>query len=200
MKTSAIIFIIFVIVLLAGVGVFYNQKKAIAPSPSPTLLPTSSPTTQTSPVSSSSGNLSLCKPSQLDGDITTEGAAGSIYGNVTIKNISSTKCTIMTSNLLEAQIPTSITNITTSKVTNSDSDSTDLAPGQTIYAQIRVPNGPQCQGPTKTQNISFIMTVSKDEDLNFKTPTGKTLSVQACAGSEKTDIQIWGWSDKPISQ
>lgn len=172
------IFIFIIVLILVGVGFFIYKKDTFAP----TTFPTS--------------NLE-CNNNQLSALITTEGAAGSIYGNLTITNTSDSECQISLGNLVKAKF--SANNISYNYTVTSASQPFTLQPNQKVYSQIHYPNGPQCQSTISSKPISLVYE-SGSLSLNFKDMNGNTsFNISACLGTENTLINIWPVSATPIN-
>jgi hypothetical protein len=168
--------------------------KFIKHSP-PSLQHISPSPTQNAPEATGSTNIVYCKLSDLAGIVSFEGAAGSTYGALGIKNTSSQACQIIGNNFVmvahEAQ------NVSVQQQESPGSDLMSLSPGQTVYTKIRYPNGAQCNGPTKQSNVTLAYKISPDESLIFKTGDGKTVQpIQVCTDAKLTTVQVWSISTK----
>jgi hypothetical protein len=157
---------------------------------------------QTSPTTSTS---QACKSENLKGSISTEGAAGNIYGTLSLKNTSSISCTIAGSETINAKFDSSVKNLKVQEVKtegNELADTFSLKPGQTVYSQIHYPNGPQCSNGITTTNVTLTYPISPLQNVTF-TPLNDPmpLGVTTCKDkSEMTTLQVWALSSKPISQ
>jgi hypothetical protein len=159
---------------------------------SPTENPVVSPTPEKNNATISGASQAVyCKQTDLVGIISFEGAAGSIYGAIGIKNISSHACQIIGDNFV--MVAHEVQNISIDKKEYPGPALQTLSSGQTVYSKIRYPNGPQCNGPTKQSTITFAYKISPDETLIFKTTEGKTTQpFQTCTdASIKTTVQVW---------
>ncbi len=137
-----------------------------------------------------------CAGSALEGSISTEGAAGSVYGTLTLKNISSSPCQIMGSNYIEADY--SAENIVLSKQDGVGDEVILLVPQQSVYSKVRYQNGPQCSSPLPT-TIVFRYKFSPSESIRFKDITGDSnLPIVACSQvAETTQVSVWSISSNP---
>ena len=179
------------LVFLVVVGIIVYVYKtpmsqlAVTPLLTPTPEITASPTTPG------------CSKDQLTGILTSQGAAGSIYVDVKITNISTVACNVNLGNSIVAQI--SANNITTKYQTPAaGSEEFNLAPNASLYSRLHFPNGPQCSGSVNPQSVSFVYD-PKGIALQLKTSDNKNyLIVQACQGNENTQIDIWPVLSSPI--
>src|SRR5581483_5886449 len=125
-----LIVICVIIVLALMAGWYLIWRNTVQPSSSPASSPNVSPTPTISATlepSSTPNTLSICTPTQLQAQITPQGAAGNIYGDVIIKNISSSNCQIIGNNFLEPIIPAGVGNITTSQQAQPTATTFNLA-------------------------------------------------------------------------
>jgi Domain of unknown function (DUF4232) len=141
---------------------------------------------------------SYCKKNQLSATIETEGAAGNIYGTLTLTNISKTSCTITLGNTITAMFSTG--NMILHYKQAVPSESFSLAPSAKVYSQIHYPNGPQCQSGILQQPITFFYKTNQTtKTFTLTKQTGKLL-VQACKSpNEQTLIDIWPLSKTPVT-
>lgn len=163
--------------------------------------PPQNPLTPTIPVPTKKPVLqnTYCDPKNLKAEIELSPAAGNIYGTFTIKNISQNPCQIVGNNFIKPE--TEAKNIAVIPQGTPGPALFTLSPGQTIYSQIHYPNGPQCQGPTDSKDISFSYHISPDESVTFVGNGHYKPLINVCQSpSEITQIRIWGMSDKPITQ
>lgn len=190
MKSPVLILILAVIIAFTVANYFFiahfsNPKAAITPSS--TLPPTSTAET------------SFCQKGQLAADIMSQGAAGNIYATLTLTNTGKSSCEIVLGNTISANF--NADNIVTNYKQNLLKQDIMLAPSAKVYSQVHYPNGPQCQSPIMEKPITFIYKTDQTV-IPFQptTPGGQTL-VQACSSpSEKTVIDIWPLSKRPITQ
>lgn len=182
---SKSILLLIAVVVLVSIGVYSYRNKNTNPL---------------APATPQATNLLNCTEDDLDGLAEFQGAAGSIYASLTITNKTDNSCIMTLGNSIK--INYSANNILTKYTSNSASQTYTLPAGGKVYSQIRYPNGPQCQGPTSPKAIT-ITYGEGDEDtiLDFADKDGKTnFTVQACAGAEKTAIDIWPLSKDMITK
>lgn len=143
---------------------------------------------------------SFCTPKDLSARLTTEGAAGSIYGILTIKNTSERTCLIFGNNFI---VPISeAKNITIKNQGQAGADIVSLTPNKEFYSQIHYPNGPQCSGQTIQEVISYRYKISQSDFVTFKNQNGDIyLRIGVCRiPSEMTEVDVWGLSEKSVNQ
>lgn len=184
-----LIFLIIIIILILGVVVFLSQQQ------NNTSQPISTPAVGTS--SPISMHEDLCTVEQLRGLVTTEGAAGSMYVQLTLTNISNTPCDVVLGNNVQASFFAN--NISQNYQESVDTQAFLLQPNASAYSQARIPNGPQCS-EVKQQDVSFVYHDSQTT-INFVTSTGgENITVQACESeNEQTIIEIWPLTSQPQS-
>src|SRR6185437_16959976 len=100
----------------------------------------------------------FCLPSDLQAEVTTDAAAGNIYGSLTIKNISNKVCQINGDHFIQPTYTAS--NISVTQQGQSGNSTLLLSSGQTVYSRVHYPNGPQCNGTTVTGTIAFHYKIS----------------------------------------
>ena len=185
MKYLWTLFIIVPVAMVIGFFVFSQKYKNTFVPPIPTPTPTSTQVT-------------FCKPQDLQANITSEGAAGNIYGTLTIKNISSSTCTIQGNNFVAARF--SATNVILDQQGDPGSTQIDMSPNQIVYSQMHFPNGPQCSSGIIQSPVTFTYQISPTDKVTFKPGTGLSApSVTACkAGSEITQLDVWSISLQPL--
>ncbi len=145
-------------------------------------------------------NTSYCSPNQLLTQTSGQGAAGTVYVNVTIKNTSNSTCQIIGNNFLTPLFDPSIQNITISHPKQPTMTTFTLTPNQALYSLLTYPNGPQCSSAPKQQPMTLSYTISPTGSITFKNPDGTSLYVQDCTSpTEMSNIQIWPLSDTPIT-
>jgi len=139
-----------------------------------------------------------CKPEQLSGTLSAQGAAGNIYAKLTLTNIGKTACDVELGNTITAIFEAK--NIVLHPMQTVSPETLSLMPGDKAYSQVHYPNGPQCQSGITP--VSITVQYSTNQTSAFFKPdaqTGKVL-VQACsAQTEKTTIDIWPLSKNPIT-
>lgn len=195
--TKRVILFIITVVLLGGIGIFgFRKLEETTPSK---VSPTEVPSPHSSPTNTS---LPYCSPQDLNALITIEGAAGNIYGTITLKNTSAQLCQILGGNIGVFYDTGNIKNITVTAVGQTQTKPIVLTQGQTIYSQVHYPNGPQCQSlGIQTVPVIFTYKISPTSTISFKNKEGsETQTVQACKSSKDiTDIQVWNISTEPIT-
>ena len=182
MKRISLAFVILLIVVLIGIFILPKTNKVVAPSNTKPM-----PTEEV-----------FCSPQDIEGNLTLQGAAGNIYGDITLKNISNQKCTIEGDKFIAASF--SATNVKILPQGQKGSSTIALRPGQIVYSQIHYPNGPQCSGSTVQTPINFSYEVSPTSIVTFA-PTGHlpSTTVPTCTSTnEITQIDVWGISLNPL--
>ncbi|HVZ11695.1 MAG TPA: DUF4232 domain-containing protein [Patescibacteria group bacterium] len=196
MRYLTILAFIFIIAFFVLFLFAFIHKSQIQTTPTVTLAPiqvtattTPKPTTQ-----------SFCNLEALQANITTEGAAGSIYGTLTIKNISKSDCDIQGNQFIIAQTPAQ--NVTTKQQLPAGSAIITLKQNQTVYSQIHYPNGPQCNGPIKQSPVTFSYNISPSMAVMFKNQSGSTQQMMNTCNisSDITQIDVWSISDTQVNQ
>jgi hypothetical protein len=189
------LFVLIIIILAAGIYLFVQQVYTQSATPTVT-----KPTIITIPSPSATPQPEFCKPSDLHATLTTEGAAGNIYGTLMIKNISKTPCPIQGKQFVEATFQAK--NLTVEHVGTPSAEVLTLQPNQTVYSQLHYPNGPQCSGPTTQVSISYSYPIAPNAKVVFQDTTGKTIqTIPVCqTATEMTNLQVWGLSNEPVTQ
>ena len=176
------------IVIITGAFYFYqtNSQKDNQPSPTPTA--TVAPTA------------TFCLPSNLEAYISSEGAAGSTYDTLNLKNISETSCQIQGDKFVKA-ITTAL-NVNVTQQGAAGPQLITLNPNMTVYSQVRYPNGAQCGNGIQQSPVSFQLEISPTDSITFKNTDGEAQqSMATCnSASEMTEVQVWGISDKPVTE
>jgi hypothetical protein len=190
------IWIIFIIIVLicAGLYVIFGMKMG-------GLEQTSGPITSvTQPIRMSPAQEQIfCLPTQLKASIDSQGAAGNIYGKITIKNISQTTCHVIGNNELKVEYPTSVQNFQIVQKGESATEIFTLAPNQAIYSLIHFSDSPQCS--SKLINIATFVTYafSRKDILIFSSNRGNIITIPSCENvSEKTQIDLYPFSRNEI--
>ncbi len=154
--------------------------------PSPTAIPSTSTPTLAS--------INYCKPQDLAASVTLGPAAGNIYGDFQITNSSNQMCQIVGTNyVLISYDQIRNNNIKVVHQPQTMQSIFQLKPNDSVYAKIHYPNGPQCNGPTKSVNISFSYQISPDQTVIFKNPN-QNFPLQACVSADITQIDLSGFS------
>jgi hypothetical protein len=142
-----------------------------------------------------------CSPSELEGAVQLEGAAGNVYGKVTIKNISSRACDIVGSNYLDVRYDIrNVRNIELAPTGIPGENTYHIEPNQILYSQIHYPNGPQCGGATKSINVLYAYRISSGNEVILKKPSGEATTLPVCTSSKMTKVDIWPLSTTEIPQ
>lgn len=152
--------------------------------------------------SATTSTISYCAPNNLEATLTTSGAAGNIYGTATIKNTSNSSCQIIGNDFLDVSYDSSIKNLTVTHTGTPTNQTFTIQPGKAVYSQVHYPNGPQCQGPTVQDQVTFSYKISPSGSVTFKnTENGQTTQVvQGCQSpTDMTEITVWNISSQPIT-
>lgn len=145
-------------------------------------------------------SIPFCSPNQLLTQTQSQGAAGTMYVNVTIKNVSSSTCQIIGNNFLETHFDSTIQNITISHPKQPTMGIFTLTPNKTLYSLLTYPNGPQCSSAPKQQTMTLSYAISSTNSITFKNSDGPSLYIQDCTSpTEITGINIQPLSDTPIT-
>lgn len=142
----------------------------------------------------------FCKPADLAATITYEGAAGSTYGSLILKNISPQPCNIQGNHYIKPVY--SASNIEVREQELVDLSTIVLQPNQSVYSQIRYTNGAQCSGPTKPVVVTFQYTISPSIIVSFKDQASEVQhTIPTCQDSEEiTELLVWGVFDQPLNK
>jgi hypothetical protein len=142
----------------------------------------------------------FCSPTELEGSIQLDGAAGNVYGKVMIKNISERACDIVGSNYLDVRYDIrNVRNVELMPQGTPGESILHIEPNQTVYSQIHYPNGPQCSGATKSINVLYAYRVSTGNEVIVKKPSGEATSLNVCTSSKMTTVDIWPLSTSEIT-
>ncbi len=183
-------YIALTIIILAIVVI--NIKVITRPKPVKITLPSPKPT-----------QAIYCKKQDLQASIMLSPGAGNIYGTLKLTNTGSEACEIAGSNPINIQYDADRNkNIQISYVGQTQSDTFNLPPHQSLYSQVHYPNGPQCSTTTNPVIVSFSYAISSRESIEFKNEDLiNPVVVQSCKlATEMTQIQIWNLSNDPITQ
>lgn len=177
------------VVLIIALYIYKNpgQQNITPASPTPTIF---------------SGNnaSAFCTPSDLDATLTSEGAAGNIFGTLSIKNISGKGCQITGNNYI---LPIfEVQNLVVKNQATKGPETFILSPNQIVYSQIHYPNGPQCSGEITQADITYSYKISPNDNIVFKgADNNAKQSIGVCkSASELTQIDVWSLSEKPVNQ
>ena len=183
-------FVVFVLIVIL-VGLYFSFKgggQAVVATPTPVAnsFPLNTPAYYT-----------FCGLNDLNAFVQIEGAAGSVYGDLAIQNISAKECQIKGINFIQPVFDA--TNITVAMQGKPSEEVITLKPKETVYSRVKYPNGPQCSGGVEEKEVSFMYRISSTETILFHAENEDTLvKVNACkAESEKTEIQVWGLASNP---
>lgn len=186
-------------VILAGaVFAYYNLSgKPACPPQKPAVCP------QTEPAAESPA---ACSAADLSAQVFFEGAAGTIYGALSIKNISDKTCTIAGNGFpILNYDEKAVKNLNVVDLGLPSVKHYALEPGSAVYSRINFANGPQCGSGIHMVNATITYAISKDSALTFENvlPQGgqsrPEFSITACnAAKDLTDIKITNLSDQPI--
>ncbi len=186
-------------IIFAAAFIFTSKSNAPKTATAP-LSPTPNTVTPLPTLPGTNVAIVFCGSSQLSGNISTEGAAGSIYATLTLTNIGNSTCKVILGNTISAIFDAD--NIDAQNVQSGQTKNFSLTPQEKVYSQARLPNGPQCQSGIVQKQISFFYKAA-DTSVEFK-PTSANqlkLTVQACTSpAEKTTIDIWPLSENPVNQ
>lgn len=150
-----------------------------------------------SPFTVEEGKVSYCLHDNLVTDITTEGAAGNIYGTLKLQNLSSTNCSIIASNFIEPEYTAS--NVTTQKQGNAGPKLLNLTPNETVYSQFHAPNGPQCSEDISPVDVSFKYNFAPNSSILFEDENGNAIvQINACKDATSTQVDVWSIYPKPV--
>lgn len=178
MKRLIGIVIVCVLIVLAAVLLLQNNTH-----PSKPLPPASA---QNSPTPKET----FCTLADIQTTITSDGAAGNIYGSLQIKNISPSICTIQGNQFIQATF--SASNLRVVHKGNTGPATIALKPGQIVYSRIHYPNGPQCQGPTTQTPVTLTYAISSITHVTFKPAGNVPTAVTTCVAKDQlTILDVW---------
>ncbi|HOX29784.1 MAG TPA: DUF4232 domain-containing protein [Candidatus Paceibacterota bacterium] len=147
-----------------------------------------------------------CSAADLSAQVIFEGAAGTIYGAMSIKNISDKACTIAGNGFPKLNYDkATVKNLNIATLGLPSASTYTLQPGSAVYARIHFPNGPQCGSGIKMANAMLNYPIAPGIDVTFENvlPQGgqnrPEFSITACNDPKDiTDIKITNLSDQPI--
>ena len=180
---------------------FSSEEPTIIRHPSTTYIPPTHIKTQTPTLAPTSPQTTSCQQNQVKATISTQGAAGNIYGTLEMTNTGKSACEIELGNTVIATFDNKSLipqNIAVHNVHTVPVESYLLVPGAKVYSQVHYPNGPQCQSGIKQIYVSFLV----DQTGIIFQPDAHTenLVIQACkSDTEKTTVDIWPLSKSPIT-
>lgn len=143
----------------------------------------------------------LCNPGDLEAKLSLEGAAGNIYGSMSITNNGSRPCSIAGNRYPRLDYDTETAkNIS---VVNEGLPSVRefrLEPGASVYSKIHMPNGPQCSSEIKTVAVKISYEIAPQTEIVFRDNRGRQeFTVAACSASaDITQIEITNLSDQSL--
>lgn len=178
-------------------GFYFSASKPVCPAIKPAVCPPAKPVAE-SPAP--------CAPADLSAQASFEGAAGTIYGTLSIKNISDKTCTIAGNAFPKLDYDqTSVKNLNVINLGIPSAKQFAIEPGSAVYAQIRFPNGPQCGSGINIVNATLSYAISPEISVAFDNVLGgagknqPVFSITACdAGKDITDVKITNLSDIPV--
>ncbi|MEK7605815.1 MAG: DUF4232 domain-containing protein [Patescibacteria group bacterium] len=187
---KAVFALVALVLLGGGIYLFYGPELHIRSG-----LPTPSKA-----VSTPHEDSSFCQPANLKALIELEGAAGNIYGILSIQNTSTGKCDIIGSNFVN--VLSSARNLTTKRMGKKGQATFLLTPSQTVYSQIHFQSGPQCSGSTEQSTLTTTYNISPTASVTFQDLMNKsTQSITVCAkDTDSTQVDLWSLSPQPINQ
>ena len=185
-KSNILLAIGLVLLIIALIGMF--APKTIGPTKNPT-RPSSIAT-------------AFCSPSDIKATVAFEGAAGTIYGNFTITDISASDCQIISDQFINLVYNTQVKNIAIAHNGIPQRNIYILHPNISLYALVRIPNGPQCSSQIKPVSTSYTYQIADNTTITFKDATNnQQFTINACSKpSEITTVNLSPWSDTPIVQ
>ncbi len=187
MKRNFILLFIFLAIVLV-LAVSTNKRN------------TQSPPILNSPSAAASDAISYCTPDQLESTVSTEGAAGSIYATLTMKNLSTKICQVYGNKIVAVSFAKSDSNVKVTPDSLSPHQFITLQPGDTIYSQIKYPNGPQCSRGVVQNVFTITYPISESDVVNFVSQDGNALLMQVCTNSDITDVLVWPFMGSPVTK
>jgi hypothetical protein len=174
------------IIILVGIIFFFVKRSSVITLPKKNLTTRS----LTSVVN--------CSSKDLQASISFEGAAGNIYGNASVKNISPKECKIIGDNFITATF--SAKNIKIMQQGQIGPNSISLSPNQIVYSQVHFPNGPQCMSGIKQLPVKFSYQISEKDSVTFlSTGNFPSSTITTCVSlTEMTQLDVWSISLQPL--
>ena len=184
---------------------FYYVKNPVCPTVQPAVCPATQPQACSETTTPAPASPVSCDASDLSASVSFEGAAGTIYGSLSIKNISNEACTIEGNNFPRLNYDeNAVKNINVVNQGLPSAKQFVINPGSAVYALIHFPNGPQCNSGINTVNATLSYEIAPNINLNFENvpPQGGQsqpgFSITACAASQDiTQVSISNLSDQP---
>jgi len=181
-------------IFLISIAVF-NIRQPKKPIALPTLITHATPTIIPSPTLSSTD----CQITDMKGTISFEGAAGSIYGTITLTNTSTVPCTLSLKNNLKLNYLSTVKNISVTYTGTPSAQAYKLFPKNSVYALIHMPNGPQCQSDIHQVQASLSYMMSTSQEISFTSRGKSEFMINSCTNQEDiTKIDISELSLKPL--
>lgn len=182
-KKTPYVFGIIVILIVGAVSYFIGKGK-------------------TPPISSNLTREVFCAPSDIEAKVELEGAAGSTYGALTLKNIGDKACYLVGDNFVDVRYDLrTIQNVTVMPQGKPQESLYQIEPQQVLYSQIRFPNGAQCNGETKTINAVYAYRMTNSAEVTFKNRDQEpNNALTICASSTKTKVDVWPLSPSQIQE
>ena len=185
--------VIIAVIFLTSIVVF-NIRQPKKPLAHPIVTPQTSPTSTPIPTLTSDE----CRIKSLRGTISLEPAAGNMYGNVKLTNISQKPCSISLKNKLQLSYLPTVKNVKTNYVGTPSAGMSKLFPNASFYATLRMPNGPQCKSSVYSAQIGLSYEINALETLFFTTQGKPNFMTNVCTDPlEVTKIDISALSIQP---
>lgn len=193
MKKIALFLFIIIVIMACGIAIFKYTNQSVVPQEN--LSQTSENFDSSLPVT----NELLCEPKDIEALIELEPAAGNIYGTLTIKNISTKKCTVAGNKFV--QMETKLTNLSQTNQGAAGETRVALEPEESMYSKVHYPNGAQCASKVLSGDISFSYAITSTQSVIFQDEDKETEHpIQYCSSqSEKTEVQVWSLSAQPVN-
>lgn len=139
----------------------------------------------TSPTPTTQAELATCAAEDLQASLMLEGAAGSTEGSLRVMKESEGGCRLGNI-MVDLQYPEAVTNL---RVDQSASETLELLNGQVVTADVRFPNGAQCDQPT---GVTVLLEVKVDnQQIEFADTTEQNFEVMVCDdASQETVVQV----------
>ncbi|MEO6509286.1 MAG: hypothetical protein ABIO02_05000 [Patescibacteria group bacterium] len=176
--------LLIIIATLLGVFVVISSLKKTS---------TSIPTKVSKPPTISKIPDNNCTKKSLEATSSFEGAAGTVYGTFTIKNISDQECAFPQSNYLAANFDkTLIKNLNPVHTGHPEFQVYILKPQEALSTTITYPNGPQCGGAVKQIPVTFSFNLSPQGEVIFPNVDEKAETmINICEDSSvQTEVKI----------
>ncbi len=185
--------LILAVIFLTSIVVFNirQPKKPITSLPS-----ASSPSPTATPLPTHISD--ECRNESLRGTITWEPAAGNLYGNVKLTNISQRPCTLSLSSKLQLSHLPTVKNIAVHYTGTQSAYISKMSPNTSFYATIHMPNGPQCQSGLYQVQAGLSYEITSAESLTFTTSGKPSFMMNICTDpAEITTVDISPLSIQP---